>query len=48
VCECCCGECKGAESGVIINNKERFLKNNEIVSNIINDRTDYNYFESLM
>ena len=32
----------------IINNKERFLKNNEIVSNIINDRTDYNYFESLM
>jgi len=32
----------------IINNKERFLKNNEIVSNIINDRTDYNYFESLI
>ena len=32
----------------IINNKERFLKNNEIVSNIINDKTDYNYFESLM
>ena len=32
----------------IINNKERFLKNNEIVSNIINDKTDYNYFESLI
>ena len=32
----------------IINNKERFLKNNEIVSNLINDKTDYNYFESLI
>jgi len=32
----------------IINNEERFLKNNQIVSNIINDKTDYNYFESLM
>jgi hypothetical protein len=32
----------------IINNKERFLKNNQIVSNIINDKTDYNYFESLI
>lgn len=32
----------------IINNKDRFLKNSEIVSNIINDKTDYSYFESLM
>lgn len=32
----------------IINNEDRFLKNNEIVSNIINDKTDYNYFESLI
>jgi len=32
----------------IINNQDRFLKNSEIVSNIINDKTDYNYFESLM
>ena len=32
----------------IINNEERFLKNNQIVLNIINDKTDYNYFESLM
>jgi hypothetical protein len=32
----------------IINNKDRFLKNSEIVSNIINDETDFNYFESLI
>ncbi len=32
----------------IINNQDRFLKNSEIVSNIINDKADYNYFESLM
>ena len=32
----------------IINNQDRFLKNSDIVSNIINDKTDYNYFESLM
>jgi hypothetical protein len=32
----------------IANNEDRFLKNSEIVSNIINDETDFNYFESLI